>query len=218
MHEEAPPSVPLRIAFWSAAIPFGLGCCIFLLWSVTYWEPLQALGLLNIALGLVLFLVGSGCLLKYFIKEISGRPVDAGRVLQGLAVGGLLLLNFPTCLAIIHVVGQLETVRWTERDITQSSVRVVNASDTEVESFIMKGAELPWTIKTISPGEAQSLFFEPRRDAEYTFTAMQHGSSMKATFRAPEEGTGTIDVIVVIEGDGNLHTMSFPPRTNWLGD
>jgi hypothetical protein len=79
-------------------------------------------GLLNILMGLFLFLVGISSLLRY--QSIKGDDW------RGLLVGGLLFLNFP--LAAFYLLSAVA-------HMSDCMVQIVNESGAPVESFVIKG-------------------------------------------------------------------------------
>jgi hypothetical protein len=74
-------------------------------WVATRAELLPALGLANIAVGLLLFLTGCGCLIGYWFSPDRHREREPWqRRARVLLVLLLLLSNFPACVIVMRMV------------------------------------------------------------------------------------------------------------------
>ncbi|HXE54317.1 MAG TPA: hypothetical protein VN541_14935 [Tepidisphaeraceae bacterium] len=95
-----PPAGYVRIATYCGAVPLLVGCLAFVLWTVTRSSIWSLVGLLTIAFGLVLFLIGNLFLLMYLLRLPSR---DRFHVFLRTSWKALFLLplNFPVCIAFI---------------------------------------------------------------------------------------------------------------------
>jgi multisubunit Na+/H+ antiporter MnhB subunit len=102
------PSSLVRAAKFLGLAPLIAGCLIFLLWIPTRSVGLALAGLLNIAVGTILFLIGMLILFMH-LSRLQG-PRRFARFLSSSWLALLLLLiNFPTAYAIIRAVDYIET-------------------------------------------------------------------------------------------------------------
>jgi hypothetical protein len=210
----------LALAFFCGAVPLLTGTAIFILWCVTGWSGLEAAGLLNIVVGLAFFLAGGGFLVGHFVEASWQRPFAWRPWVAGLAAGAVLVFNFPACWAIIDAVARIQDAKWaTDRAdalVRQSSLRVINTSPLPAESVRVTGVP-NGTLGAIPPGGGASLLFEPADDKPLTVAVSHGGTSRDVSIPSPRRG-GTVDVAVVIQGDGSLHVVPFGRRINALAD
>jgi len=139
---------PLQVAIFCGATPLTIGSLIYWAWRGTRWHWLEEAGILNIIGGLVLFFVGTICLIWHINHEARSehkcrRPLTR----QSLLVGGLLLVNFPAAaLYGLSVIGLM----------TQYTVRVINESGTTIDSFVLIGPHVHVDVGPIPMGDVKS--------------------------------------------------------------
>src|SRR5687768_279814 len=133
----------LRIALGCAVVPAVIGTTVTAIWLVVRLPFLPLLGLLNIGLGCVLFLVGTGLLFNYAWRSHRARLTSARNWIRPAAmVFGLLLFNFPLCAVCF------ELASWTR-------IYVFNKTSTPVSNFVISNnGGRTWHFGTIPPNSS----------------------------------------------------------------
>jgi hypothetical protein len=118
----------IKIAIGCGAIPLMAGTAIYFTWRLTQLDLMMLLGMLNIFVGLALFVVGIGCLIYQKHRELcAGRSVAKRR---NAVVAALLLANFPA--AAVYGVSAIDVM-------SRFTVRIVNNSGDTISSVEIQG-------------------------------------------------------------------------------
>jgi hypothetical protein len=120
----SPLPIREKVAIACAGIPFVVGTSIYLLWRYTYWDDLEAAGMLTIAIGTVFSLLG-GILILFELLDPEGRPRS---LVRKFVISTLLVANFPIAGMYIESVGEVRA---------RYFITVVNHTGHDVASFLL---------------------------------------------------------------------------------
>ena len=155
----------LKSAVVFGAIPLLAGSLIYCAWRFTRWHWLETAGLLTILIGFIAFVVGSVALVRHLLHEVRvERTTRSPLWLQGVLVGGLLLINFPAAAFFTHSAIAVST-RYT--------IRVYNDSDQPIESLVVTGPGVHLELGPINPGQRTRRHIYFRGDGALEFLARQ---------------------------------------------
>src|SRR5687767_6136344 len=93
-----------RLALICGAAPLIAGIAIFVTWVYTRWNWLVGAGLLVINVGIVLFIVGVVCLMRFNNVAREEEPIPRRRTRRSWTAVCLLLGNFPVAAGIVLAV------------------------------------------------------------------------------------------------------------------
>jgi hypothetical protein len=199
----------LSLAFLLGAIPLVTGCGIFLLWCATAWDLLQLAGILNILFGLLLVTIGSICLIRYLIGVSVSKPFKWRSLFFALVAAVVLLINFPACGIIMDTVFRLENMFLTESLLGQSTIRIINASDSDIHSIDVTG--LPFgKIGTLTSYEGRSIHFD--RTMADNLAIQRIVSGKLETLKLPASNQTQVDIVVILLPHGESKIVSLDPR------
>jgi hypothetical protein len=149
---------PLVVAIACGAIPLTMGVIIYLLWRLTWWDWLAAVGIANIGIGLVFVFIGSINLLLSFVNPASRKR--RGEVLTAF----LLIANFPAAALCVYSAQEVRT-RYT--------VEVFNETNLPISSFVLIGPGVAIELGPIGPGEHAQRHLHFKGVGELGFAAKQ---------------------------------------------
>jgi hypothetical protein len=183
----------LRIALGCAVAPAVIGTTVTAVWLVVRLPFLPLLGLLNIGLGGVLFLVGTGLIINYSWRSHRAKLTSARNWIRPAAIVlGLLLLNFPLCAACF------ELASW-------SRIYVFNKTSTPVTGFVVSnGSGRTWQLGTIAPNSSVSKLLWFSDGGTIDFSATANGSPVSETMPA-KFGQIANDRVVTFKAAGTVH-------------
>ncbi len=167
--QAAPPRLmprPLKTAVLCGAIPLVFGTSIYFAWRLTRAGWLETAGLYTIVVGLAAFVTGAIQLAAYLVEQ-SRTKATARRALwiQGLAVGGLLLINFPAAWIYMLSVSEI---------YDRYTVQVTNEGKSPVESFVVTGPGVRVEFGPIASGKTVKRHLHFGGDGTLDFT-VRHG-------------------------------------------
>jgi hypothetical protein len=157
----------LRTAVYCGAIPLVIGLLVFAAWLVTGWERLMPIGVLVMAGGTLLVVVGIVALAVHAYRELRTRGAAIGSARRMLLTLLLLLVNFPVAFSVMRAVWEISTAYL---------VTLVNASGAPVDSFVLSG---PGFVKELGPlpaGGRANYVCRFSGDGELTFASQQGGT------------------------------------------
>jgi hypothetical protein len=93
-HADKPHRFSRHILF-CALFPLCVGFSILFAWGVTGWSIFQVLGLAWLGFGSIIVFVGAIFVLAQFLDDLSDRRPFPTALAKALAMGMLLLSNFP---------------------------------------------------------------------------------------------------------------------------
>jgi len=172
-----------------------LGTLIITLWFVTRADLLEDLGFLNILLGLVCTLGGVASLLYYVWTSVAThRRPAANWLLRSAVAGALLIGNFPLCGYYLRLA-------------SMHSVRVVNATGTKIDSFIVADARGgQWELGPIPAGGRAKRLISINSDGPITFRATGKGATFAGTIEPYLATVSGKEWTVTLNPDGS-HTV-----------
>lgn len=157
----------IKIAIACGAIPLLAGTAIYFTWRLTQLDVMMLLGMLNIFVGLTLFVVGIGCLIYQAHREWSaGRSVSTRR---NAFVAALLLVNFPA--AGVYGMSAIDVM-------SRFTVRIVNDSGGDIDSLEVKGAGFNREVGPMQAGDRTRFYIRNFGEGGAEFTARQHGQDI----------------------------------------
>ncbi len=192
----------IKIAIACGAMPLIAGTAIYFLWRLTRWEFLERLGMFNIFIGLALFAIGVGCVIRQSNDEMSTPNTNNGNTGQrNLLVVTLLLANFPA--AIIYGLSAIEVM-------TRYTVCITNESPTAIEKLVLVGPNSEWSIGVVPAGARVQRELSFGGEGSLSFTAEHEGESIQ----------GEVDGYVTggLGGDTTLRLLpngKFDVRRKW---
>ena len=153
----------LTTAIVCGAIPLALGTAIYVTWRVISWDWLMAAGLFTVLGGLLLFVIGAGCLIKYVFREADcKRDRRVSLELQTLLVGGLLFVNFPAAAYYAwSAVGLM----------TRYTVCIANETGAVVDNVVLTGPGVHVDTGPMSAGSRSWHNFHFSTDGTLEFSA-----------------------------------------------
>ena len=155
----------LKLAVVFGAVPLLVGSLIYGTWRFTHWHWLEAAGLFTIPIGFVAFVVGTVALVRHLLRESRlERTTRSPLWLQGVLVGGLLLVNFPA--AAFFTLSAIDVS-------TRYTVRVHNDSDRPIESLVVTGPGVRLELGPIAPGQHTRRHIHFSGDGTLGFSARQ---------------------------------------------
>lgn len=161
----------IKIAIACGAIPLIAGTAIYFTWRVTRWESLELFGLLNIFVGLALFVVGVGCLLRQTLQgESSKEQQPHSARLQSSVVACLLLVNFPA--ALVYGISAIDVM-------SRTTIRIVNESGREFDAISFQGAGVDKRVGPMSPRDYERIYVRASCEGGIEFVASQGGREIK---------------------------------------
>jgi hypothetical protein len=170
------PTVLYRVALLCALLPLSVGTLIFLTYLATESNALTAAGFFTLIGGVILFIVGAGCLLGYGILEFRSRAMPRRQLAKRVAIAAVLLgIGFP--VAWVYAAIGLEIESWYR-------ITVVNASATPIDSFVLTAPGVTLKMGSIAPnGIVKHRFRANTVNAEgpMTFTATQASQTFSGT-------------------------------------
>ena len=150
----------LTVAVWCGALPLAVGTVVFALWLATGDRDLHAVGLLTILGGLLLFLVGTICLVADAAKSAPG-----GRWKRA-AVALLLLANFPAAFTFIAAAAHIEF---------SVTITVQNTGSATIDSFVVTVPGVTKEMGPIPPGASRRVRIHPTADGAADYTMKESG-------------------------------------------
>ena len=184
----------LKAAIACGAVPLAIGTTIYVTWRITRWDWLMAAGLFTVLGGLVVFVIGTGCLIAYVggnARREKHRRVSLG--IQTLLVGGLLLVNFPAAAYYA----------WSAVDLfTAYGVSIVNDSGAAIDSVVLTGPGVHVEVGPLPPGGRSHQELHFRGDGTLDFSA--HGPDWHGEGQIEEYVTGNMNgnTTVRLKADG----------------
>jgi hypothetical protein len=155
----------LKSAVVLGAVPLLVGSLIYGTWRFTRWHWLEAAGLFTIPIGFVAFVVGTFALVRHLLREFRVERTTRSQLwLQGVLVGGLLLVNFPA--AAFFTLSAIDVS-------TRYTVRVHNDSDRPIESLVVTGPGVRLELGPIAPGQRTRRHIHFCGDGRLDFSARQ---------------------------------------------
>jgi hypothetical protein len=185
-----------RISLWCGALPLAWGASIFALWYLTRAGFLTEAGLVTLAGGCLLFVVGMINLWRHLLWEYRLGIVSRRRLLrQGLLSGGLLLSNFPAAVAIIVAAVSVATAY---------TVRVQNQSGQVVSDCRVTGGGVTEELGTLRAGEpaVRRVWFST--DGTLGFEARLGHQSLDGTIEGYVTSSLGGDTTVTIQPNGSI--------------
>lgn len=175
--------VCLVIAYLCSGVPMVVGVGTLLLFWITRWDVLPAVGFLTIFGGLGLLFVGVGCLIAYVSIERRAKVLDRrtmNRRSRWAVLG--LLVNLPLGFGCAVVGYSL---------MTQYRVTVVNQTDSPIASGVLEypGGEV--SFGRLAPGDGKRV----------VFSAVDNGASALVLIK-PDGSTSSREVDVYLYGTG----------------
>ena len=188
----------LRIAFLMGLLPLFAGMTDFLLWFVTRSDAFQFMGLFIIGAGLLCFAIGGVCLLIHAVDLWQTRRQRGHLkrdVVRSSMAAFLLLLNFPTCFAVIRVVSILES---------QYVINILNESSQPAHSVVVAHGSKTFQLGDILPRANATLKLVPE-GAPLKISLTQNGKprqSVPADYLYDDDNVGSSrSVTIVIDDD-----------------
>jgi hypothetical protein len=149
------------------ASPLFMGVAIFLLWLVTRWNWLMLAGILNIYGGLVFFLSGAVCLVKFHLRSLITWDIPRRRLWVLTTFGAALLCsNFPVAFGIINAVVRITT---------RYAVVIQNTSTDPLDDVQVFGGGCKEDIGVIPPSVVVERYFWVEADGQLEFRATTAG-------------------------------------------
>jgi hypothetical protein len=148
-----------RIALFSGLVPLGVGVGVFLLWLATRASWLGSAGLLTLAAGLVLFVLGIVCLAIYLAwRRREGATGSRARAALPLLI---LLGN------VVVAIGLLAAVAYVAETCT---LIVENRSSCEIRDMHLTQRDEVYPVGIVDPGGriAQDFHFKYEGRVDYT--------------------------------------------------
>ncbi len=157
----------LNVALFCGAAPLVAGTIIITLFLTTYYQSLMGAGIVNILVGLVLFVVGVISLVVYRWLSPRMEYRSAWQMKSGPRVALLLLANFPSCWLCIH---------WAR----ESPVTVVNQTGVAIDSFTF----IDWNSNkieygSIGMGASRRAWIFPPGGGNLHYTAITSGGMIE---------------------------------------
>lgn len=185
-----------RIALSCGGIPLCAGVSIFLCWLITRWPWLMLAGYANIAIGIVLFVVGAIALGRYRANATSPTRAHVRR--RNWIALTVLLINFPVAGGLAFAAIAIET---------SYTVVIENASSAELVDVRVTGGGVDEYIESIPPGGVAKRTFWIRQDGELNLQAVTDAGTINATvegYVTPNAG-GRAEVIIHSDGTVTVH-------------
>lgn len=155
----------LAVALACGALPLLAGIATFVAWVYTRADWLPPAGVVVMGVGVVLFLVGIGALIRHV--RSARRTADAPRRPRMLAVvliGGLLFVNFPAAAVLTYLVLAIES---------SYTVVVCNQTGCELTDVRVEGGGCNADFGSIAPGDSERRVFWVRHDGHLELTARE---------------------------------------------
>lgn len=191
----------LAAAIACGAIPLTLGTLIYWTWRTTRWEWLPGAGLYTILAGLVLFAAGVICLAVYMVRE--GRVERTRRVplgLQGLIVGGLLVVNFPAAAFYANSAIDL---------MVQCRIHIINESGKAVNSFLLTGPGVDTEAGPIPQAGRTQCYLDFHGDGPLNFSAKQQDFQFQGQLAEYVTGGWGGEITVKLKPEGKYEVQDF---------
>jgi hypothetical protein len=160
-----------RIALFCGGFPLITGISIFALWCLLRWDVLMLCGMVNILVGLILFLTGTVFLLRFLSDGCESKLIKERRVIIELVVvGSLLLANFP--VAVVLVVAA-------DRVRSRYVVTIVNESNQRIDDLHVTGGGIDANFGSVFPATSKKRGFNIKHDDELIFLGMRGGEPVQ---------------------------------------
>jgi hypothetical protein len=187
-------NVLYRIALLSGLIPLSLGVGIFGLWLLTRSSWLEVAGLMNLGLGLVLFVAGIVCWIVYVVKVRREGSRFRLRMLVPLLV---LLVNFPAAFAIVYTVDYINST---------STLIVENRSSQEISGLRLSERDRVYSVGSVPAGGRIKRGFHFVFEGSVTYAFERDGKTFEGVaFGYVTSGVGYTSKMVINEpGDVTL--------------
>jgi hypothetical protein len=155
----------LVLALACAALPLLSGVAVFVAWVYTRANWLASAGVVVMGVGVVLFLVGIGALIRHL--RVARHAPDAPhrpRMLAVVLIGGLLFVNFPAAAVLTYLVIAIES---------SYTVVVCNQTGCELTDVRVEGGGCSADFGSIASGDSGRRVFWVRHDGRLEITARE---------------------------------------------
>ena len=170
-------------------IPLIAGISIFITWYYSREPWLEAAGIINIGIGIVLFLLGLIFLVIYIIKS--------RRFLRSLLPLFILLLNFPVAITALNTAYRIKST---------CTVNIVNQSPYGISNFYLTERDLHNPVADIPPKSISTQEFNFQYEGTVYYSMQVNGKThqgiifgyvtgrmpLVATLRLTESGEVTV--------------------------
>ena len=187
-----------RIALFCGGFPLIAGISIFLLWCFVRWDVLMGCGMVNILVGLILFLIGTVFLLRFLSDACEFKRIKERRVFfQLIVAGSLLFSNFPVAVALVVAA---------DRVMTRYVVTIVNESNQRIDDLHLTGGGIDANFGNILPGTSKTRGFNIKREGEVIYTGISGGKPVRGTVNAYFASDMGGDITMIFKPDGTVET------------
>ena len=193
----------VRWALWFGALPLVTGVSITIAWVRTEADWLVSAGLFNIAIGLLLFMVGLLALGSAWLDtRQSSEKLPPGTRRKAWLAWILLFANFPAAFSCISTVFLIES---------SYSIRVENQSQDTITELELWGAGTERAFGTLTPNTSKRRRLYFKSDGALRFRAKRNGKNIAGP---------VLDYVTA--GGGGSSTLRFLPdgqfETDWVGN
>jgi len=197
----------LKLSVACGAAPLAAGIVIYLLWRITEWHGLYFFGIANILAGVFFFLVGAVSL-AWHLRDDQGvqRTRRHPLWLEGILVGGLLLINFPVAAYLTYSVWDV---------MTRCTVTVLNEGDRPIDGLVLTGPGVQTKVGRVPGGARRTRHLHVRGDGALAFAGqlqdrpiggtvdgyVTSGMGGAVTLRVKADGTYEVEWVRPAQGD-----------------
>ena len=190
---------PYVAAVICGALPLLGGAGVFAAWLTERSESLMVTGLFVIAGGCIVFLVGCGFLRAYINYHRRGRRLEPAVRRKVIAASLLLFSNFPAAFGCVALADHL----WRTH-----TVRVVNASPSRIDRFVVTAPGIRSNLGPIEPGQRREISFKVLHEGELAYDMLQNDQPSSGVLSGyVEDGRASAHTLTVSKS-GTVHTRS----------